>query len=167
LLGVKYAACAVYTFALVAFIGLSALLVGLLRQGAGGMFVFAPLEGIFAMYDFLPGLGRYLGSLPLLGLSLMTVTSIGFLLSCCKMKPAAATIVTLSIFLVDMIFRGIPYFESIRPWFLTAHMSSWLNIFQPNIPVLQMLQDYAYLLGVDLTVVVIGAAIFQSRDFKS
>ena len=167
LLTVKYAACTIYTLALVCFIGLSALLVGIARQGSGGLFVFAPLEGIFAMHEFGPGLARYLGALPLLSLSLMTVTSLGFMLSCFNMKPAAATIVTLSIFLVDMIFRSIPYFESIRGWFVTAHMSTWIKIFEPRIPTLQIVQDYAYLGAVDITLVIIGIAVFQGRDFKS
>ncbi len=167
LLTVKYLACLIYTFALIFFIGFTALAAGLLRQGVGGLFVFAPLEGIFALYEFREGLGRFLAALPLLGLSLVCVTSLGFMLSCFNMKPAAATIVTLSIFFVDMIFRGIPYFESIREWFMTAHMATWLNVFRPHVPVLQMLEDYTYLLAVDLTFVVIGMAQFQRRDLKS
>jgi hypothetical protein len=30
-----------------------------------------------------------------------------------------------------------------------------------------MVEDYAYLLGIDATLVVIGVAIFLTRDFKS
>lgn len=167
LLLVKYLACVIYTFALIAFIAITALVAGLLRQGIGGFFVFAPLEKLFALYSFGPGLVRYLCAIPLLSLSLLSVTSLAFLLSCCNMKPAAATIVTLSIFFVDMIFRAIPWFESIRHWFVTAHMSTWLNVFQPNLPVLQMVQDYAYLLALDATFVIAGLAIFHGRDFKS
>lgn len=167
LLAVKFLACGIYTFSLIFFIGLTALAVGLLRQGVGGLFVIAPEEGLVALYEFGPGLLRFLAALPLLSLSLLTVTSLGFFLSCCDMKPAAATIVTLSVFFVDLIFRGIPYFESIRHWFLSAHMSTWMNVFQPHVPTLQMVQDYAYLLGVSATFVIAGIAVFQGRDFKS
>ena len=167
LLLVKYCACVIYTFTLIAFIALTALLAGILRQGIGGFFVFSPLEKLFALYSFGPGLVRYLCGIPLLTLSLLTVTSLAFLLSCCNMKPAAATIVTLSIFFVDMIFRAIPWFDSIQHWFVTAHMSTWLNVFQPNLPVLQMVQDYAYLLALDATFVIAALVIFQGRDFKS
>ncbi len=163
----KYLACLLYTFALVLFIGLSALLVGIARQGTGGFFAFQPLQQLFVLYDFGPGLARYLGSLPLLALSLMCVASLGFALSCFNMKPAAATICTLSYFFADMIFRGIPYFESIKPWFITSHTETWYNVFRSPIPVATMVEDYAYLVAVNLTLVVVGILNFQQRDFKS
>lgn len=167
LLGVKYLACVIYTFALLFFIGLTALAVGVARQGYGGMFVFAPLEGVFALYEKEPGLVRYLASLPLLALSLLAVTSLGFALSCFNMKPAAATITTLSYVMVDFIFKGIPYFESLKPWFLTTHMATWTNVFRPHIPWPQIVEDYAYLLAVNLTLAVIAVVNFHRRDFKS
>ncbi len=167
LLLLKYAACGIYTLALIVFIGVTALVTGLLRQGIGGLFVFAPLENVIALYEFGDGLQRYLCALPLLALSLMTITSLGFMLSCFNMKPAAATICTLSAFFVDFIFRGIPYFESIKSYFLTVHMGTWLNVFQPHVPRVQMVEDYAYLLAIDATFVVIGMLNFQQRDFKS
>jgi ABC-2 type transport system permease protein len=167
LLMVKYLACAIYTFALIFFIGLTALAVGIARQGYGGMFVFSPLEGVFALYEKGPGLGRYLISLPLLGLSLLAVSSLGFALSCFNMKPAAATIATLSYVTVDFIFKSIPYFESLKHWFLTTHMSTWINVFRPHIPWPQIAEDYAYLLAVNFTLVIIAAVNFHQRDFKS
>jgi len=163
----KYVACVIYTFALVLFIGVSALLVSLLRQGPGGFFAFQPLQNLFVLYEFWPGLGRYFASLPLLMLSLLSVTSLGFALSCFNMKPAAATICTLSYFFADMIFRGIPYFESIKQWFITSHTETWYNVFRSPMPVTTMVEDYAYLLAIDLTLLVIAALHFQQRDFKS
>jgi ABC-2 type transport system permease protein len=167
LLAVKYVACVIYTFALAFFIGLSALAVGVARQGTGGFFVFQPIEKLFVMYDFGPGLLRYLFSLPALGLSMLSVTSLAFMISCCNVKPAAATICTLSYFIADMIFRGIPYFESIKPWFISTHTESWYNSLRSPLPWPRMLEDYAYLLGVDATFLVIAFVIFSSRDFKS
>ena len=97
----------------------------------------------------------------------MSVTSLGFTLSCFNMKPAAATIATLSYFIADSIFRSIPYFESIKPWFITTHTETWVNILRSPIPWPRMVEDYAYLFAVNFTMVVIGAAVFQRRDFKS
>jgi ABC-2 type transport system permease protein len=167
ILVVKYLACVIYTFALIWFIGLTALTVGILRQGTGGLFVWAPLEGVFALFDFGPGLRRYLAALFFMSLSLTTISSFGFMLSCCRMKPAAATIVTLSIAFIDMVFRSIEQFASIRPFLITTHMASWINVFRPSIRTWEMLGDYAYLLGVDVTLFVIGALIFLQRDLKS
>jgi ABC-2 type transport system permease protein len=166
-LALKYAACLIYTFALILFIGLSALAVGLLRQGLGGFFAFQPIRGLFVLYDFSEGLWRYLGSLPLLALSCVSVASLGFALSCFNMKPAAATIATLSYFIADSIFQQIPYFESIKAWFITTHIDAWYDIYRSPIPWERMVEDYAYLLAVNATLVIVGAVAFQSRDFKS
>ncbi len=147
LLAVKYVTCVIYTFALAFFIGLSALAVGIARQGTGGFFVYQPLEKLFVIYDFWPGLGHYLASLPVLGLSLLSITSLGFMLSCCNVKPAAATISTLSYFIADLIFRGLPYFESIKHWFISTHTESWYNVLRSPMPWQRMVEDYAYLFG--------------------
>jgi ABC-2 type transport system permease protein len=157
----------IYTFALVIFIGVSALLAGLAKEGVGGFFAFQPLQQLFVLFDSTPGHFRYLASLPLLALSMLSVTSLGFMLSCINMKPAAATICTLSYFLADMIFRGIPYFEEIKGWFLTTHTETWYNVLRTPIPVEQIVGDYAYLLGIDATMVIVGILVFQCRDFKS
>ncbi len=164
---VKYLACVIYTFALLIFIGLTALIAGSLRQGLGGLLVYAPAENLFAIFDFGPGLRRYLGSLLFMSLSLSTITSLGFMLSCCNMKPAAATIVTLSIIFIDFVIRATPQFESIHQWLLTTHMATWTNIYRTPIPLWRMVEDYAYLLGADATLLVIGALIFLQRDLKS
>ena len=167
LIVLKFSACAFYTFALVFFIGLSALVAGVAYRGIGGLFAFAPLEKLFALHEFAPGLARYFAALPLLGLSLLSITSLGFMCSCFNMKPAAATIVTLSMMFLDSIFRNIPYFESLHPYFITTHMATWLNVFRIPIPWPQMIEDYAYLLAIDATFVLIAYASFSRRNFKS
>ncbi len=163
----KYAACVLYTFALTFFIGITALLAGLLYCGWGGLFAIAPLEQLLAMHEAWPGLWRYLGALPLLGFGLVSITSLGFLFSCCEMKPAAATILTLSIFFFDSIFRSIPYFESLRGWFMTSHMTLWLRVFEYHIPWWRIAEDVTWLGALNVTFALVGLAILQKRDFKA
>ena len=100
----KYAACVVYTAVLTLFIGLTALVAGVMYRGLGGLFAFSLSPRLFAIYETGPGMLRYLGAMPLLSLALMTFASIGFFFSCLKMKPAAATITTLSLLFFDSIF---------------------------------------------------------------
>lgn len=164
--GLKFVSCIIYTVVLLGFIGVTALAAGVLTRGVGGLFVFAPLEKVFALYPAGEGLARYALGNALLALGLLSVTSLGFMLSCFNMKPAAATIVTLSVFFLDSIFRNIPYFESFQSWFLTAHMGSWVRVFQPHIPWTLFVQDYAYLLAIDATFFLIGLWSFERRDFK-
>jgi ABC-2 type transport system permease protein len=167
LLLIKYCACLVYTFALIFFIGLSALGVGIAWLGIGKFFAVQPLAGLFAIYDVSEGHLRYLLCLPFLALSMTCVTSLGFALSCFNMKPAAATICTLSYFIADLIFIRIPYFEEIKTWFITSHTESWYNLLRFRIPWPTVIDDYSYLLGVNATLVIIAIVVFQRRDFKS
>ena len=162
----KYISAVIYTFVLIEFIGLTALLAGLAYRGYGGLFVVAPEEGIFALIPPARGLWLYLLAVPLLALSMTSISSLGFLFSCCNMKPAAASIVTLSVIFVDLIFHGIPYFESLHAWFITTHLSTWMHIYESYPPWWRMTEDYSYLLGLDLTCLIVGSAIFLQRDLK-
>ena len=164
---IKYLACAVYTFALTFYIGLSALAAGVLYKGLGGLFIFDPFTHIFALHAQEPGLIRYFAAFPFMGFGLLTVTSLGFMLSCFNMKPAAATIVALSVILLDFIFHSLPYFESIKPYFITTHIGGWGQIFIHHIPWRDLGVDMAYLGTLDVTFLVIGAVAFSQRDFKS
>ncbi len=164
---VKYAACVLYTFALVAFIGVSAFATAFAVRGGGGLFLMIPEEHLTTFYDFGPGLLRYACALPCFALSLLTITTFAFQLSCWNIKPAAATISAITLFMVDWIFHLVPYFETYRPWMMTTHMGTWLNVFRSPLPWQQMLEDYAYLLGLDASFLLIAAVVFSTRDFKS
>jgi len=162
----KYLSAVIYTFSLIGFIGVTALLAGLIDRGYGGLIFIVPEEGIFAVVEPARGLCLYLLGMPLLALSMTTISSIGFLFSCCNMKPAAASIVTLSVIFLDFIFRGIPSFESLHPYFITSHLSAWMHIYEAYPPWWRMIEDYSYLLGLDLTCLILGSAIFLQRDLK-
>ncbi len=163
----KYFSCVAYTFVLVFFIGLSALAAGVACRGWGGLFAFAPLERVMALYEPNPGLARYLGGLVLLGCSLTTIASLGFLLSCLKMKPAATTIVTISVIFADNIFCNLPFFEDLKPYFITAHLATWINAFHNHIPWRDVAGDLTYLGAVDATFLIVGIVVFAQRDFKA
>ena len=164
---IKYLSCVAYTFSLTLFISGSALIVGLLYRGMGGLFVFAPMERVLALYEPGPGLVRYLAAMPLLACCLTTIASLGFLLSCLNMKPAAATVVTLSVVLFDIVFRNIPYFEDLKPYFISTHMSTWVHIFVHRVPWREIVGDVAYLWALNATFLVVGIVAFSQRDFKA
>ncbi|MCX7868669.1 MAG: ABC transporter permease subunit [Terrimicrobiaceae bacterium] len=167
ILTLKFVSCVIYTIVLTVFIGVTALLAGMAHAGWGGLFVFAPTEGVFAVYEPWPGLARMALALPLLALSLCTITALGFCLSCLRMKPAAATVLTLSILFVDSILKNIPFFSGIRDMFITAKMSAWVFVFEYRVPWEAMLESYAWLAGINASLLIVGAAAFQTRDFKA
>ncbi len=163
----KAIVCIFYTFVLTAFVMVTAFAAGTFSSGSGGLFIFAPWHGIVVFYDFWPGLVRYLAAMPLLSLSLCTVTAIAFCFSCFNMKPAAATVLTLALLFADTVLKNIPYFESLKDWFLTEKMSIWARIFEYRIPWEMMVEQYAWLLAINATLFLVGWMVFEQRDFKS
>jgi ABC-2 type transport system permease protein len=168
ILVLKFLAGMLYTLALIVFIGATSLLAGLLNRGAGGgLFVWAPEEGVFEILSFSTGMARYALSLPMLALSTLTVSSIAFMFSCFKIKPATATILTVSIMVVDMILQRLPFAASYRDYALATHMAVYVKVYLQPIPWAEILRGYAFLAGIDASCFIIGWFAFQSRDFKS
>ena len=168
LLAVKYLACMLYSFALIQFIAWSALGLGVLVRGwGGGLFAIAPEQQYIAFYDAGEGLQRYaMGSL-LMALSMMCAASVAFFFSCWRIKPSAATITALSYLFMDMVLREGHFMDSYKHLLITNYMSSWSMVFFEQIPWIVILRNYAIQAGVALTLFVLGAAVFESRDLKS
>jgi ABC-2 type transport system permease protein len=167
LVAAKYTACVAWAFALALFLAASALIAGVLYCGVGPLFVSSPPDQLFAVHEAKAGLARYCAAIPFLALSFTAVSSIGFMFSCLKMKPAAATISTLSIVLVDSTFRRVPFFESLLPFFLSTHMAAWLQLFAARIPWAQIGRDCAYLCEGNAICFLVALLVFQRRDFKA
>jgi len=127
----------------------------------------APMERIFALYEFWPGFQRYFLSVGVLSLCLLTISAVGFFLSCLDMKPAAATILTLSFLFLDTVLKNIPYFESLKGFFLTARMTAWVHVFEYRIPWETIAEDLVWLMAVNATLAIAAWALFVRRDFKS
>ena len=167
LLFYKWSACLVYTFLLMVFFGISSVLVGVLFQGWGGLFVFMPLQSVFAIFS--PGEGLYritLGML-MLGAMLCTVSSIGFLCSCLSIKPAAASILTLSFIYADFVLYNLPYFSDYQHFFLYHSISQWTLVFESPLSVYAMLRALLPLWAVNFSCFILSVVIFTRKDFKS
>jgi len=160
---VKYLTCLLYTGALIGFLGVTALALGVATRGWGGLFV-PPSLGHLVAWHGAGGVARFALGVPLLALGLTTVTSLGFLFSCLGMKPVTAMIGTISLVCLDFLFSSVPYFESVRPWFISARVAAWQLVFTDPIPWSRLTGDYACLLAVDLICVGLALAVFQRRD---
>jgi ABC-2 type transport system permease protein len=162
----KYLTVTLFCIALVGFIAALALGIGLLYAGTGDFFAFGFQDHVSTFHPFREGLVRYCSVVPLLSLSLATVTSLGFMWSCFNLKPAAAIVATLTVFFADLTFRATPFFESIHTWCLTARMGAWMQVFQPQVPWPEILEDYTILIALDASFFVIGWLAFELRDLK-
>jgi ABC-2 type transport system permease protein len=169
LLLVKYTAVSLYTFSFVFFVGITGYLMAVAAVGwQGGLFVMEPKMKVFAAYpEWWEGASRLTLSAAGIGLSMITLSSIAFMFSCLKIKPAAATIVTLTILFVDMILQNFPFFKPYESFFITWRMSSWIFLMEQNIPWPKLTESYALLGGFNITLFVIGWTSFQLRDFKT
>jgi ABC-2 type transport system permease protein len=168
LLFVKYLTCVSYAIVLIQFITWSVLLLGIVLMGwGGGFFAWVPELGLMVFYEWGPGFQRFAMASVFLAISMTTVSSIAFFLSCMPIKPAAATIGALSYVLIDWILRGSNFMDSYEHLLITTHMGAWHRILTEHIPWAIVIRSYAVLTGVSLSLFVLGAAVFEARDLKS
>ncbi|MCB1224274.1 MAG: ABC transporter permease [Verrucomicrobiales bacterium] len=168
LLLVKYLTVTGYSILLVGFITLTAWLLGLMLQGwGGGLFAWAPEQGVSALINEEDSYVRYaMGGLAL-SLAMTTAASLAFFLSCLPIKPAAATIGALSYLLVDMILRMNHVLDDCAWLSLTGHMVQWVYVFTDPLEWAPLARAGAVLAAVNATLFTAGWLIFEGRDLKS
>ncbi len=166
LLAVKWLAGVAFSLLLVGMLGVTGLGLASLFFPQGGLFVFVPGE-LFTVLEPGPGLGRYAAAHAVLCLKAITVLSLAFLFSCLNVKPAAATILALSVLFVNAILMQIPFFRDLQPWFLTYHLNLWQSMFAQPIPWWRLTESAFLLFGFNASFCLVGAMIFQARDIKS
>jgi ABC-2 type transport system permease protein len=169
LLLVKYTAVCLYTFSFVFFVGISGYGMAVAAVGwEGGLFVMEPKMKVFAAFpEWWEGASRLALSAAGIGISMITLSSIAFMFSCFKIKPAAATIITLTILFIDMILQGFPFFKPYESYFVTWRMSAWVFLMEPYLSWAKIIESYAFLFGLNISLFTVGWLAFQTRDFKT
>lgn len=166
LLLLKWVAGTIFSFALVAALGVFGLVFASIWFPWKGLFVWIPGE-VFGVFDAWTGLQHYAAAHGVMAAKAVSVMTLAFMFSCFNVKPAAATILALSFVFVNFIMMNIPYFRDLQHWFLTYHLNIWQFMFAQPIPWWKIGQSLSILLGFNLTFLVIGATAFQLRDIKS
>jgi len=165
----KYAAIAIYTVSFVIFVGITGYAMSVAALGwDGGLFIWNYKMKVFAVFpDWASGISR-IGLAALgIGISMITLSSIAFMFSCFKMKPAAATIMALSILFVDLVLQEFPFFKPYEQYFITWRMSSWVYLLENLISWPKLAMSYGFLFGLNATLFIIGYTAFRLRDFKT
>jgi ABC-2 type transport system permease protein len=134
---------------------------------SGGLFVFLPMEGIFSLFSPGEGWSRYTIATIIVSANAATVMGLALMFSCFNVKPAAATILALSVLLTSRVIQEIPYFHDLQRWFFTYHMNYWIKMFEERVPWAEIIQSLSILFGFNLTLLIIGCVAFQVRDIKS
>ncbi len=165
----KYIATLIYTFSFVIFVGITGYGMSVAALGwDGGLFIWNLKMQTFALFPtFGEGFPRIVISAILIGISMCTLSSIAFCLSCFKMKPATATIASLSILFLDMILQEFPFIKPYEEYFITFKMSTWVYALREEVDWASIAQPYTFLMALNLTLFTIGWLSFSSRDFKT
>ena len=165
----KYCAVIIYTVTFVIFVGVTGYGMAVLAMGSGGgLFVWNPELYILAVYpEWGEAFRRLLTGACFMGLSMCVVASLGFFFSCLKIKPAAASVMALSVFFIDFVLQNIPFLASHKDMFITFRMANWVYLLQEEVPWGRVVESYAILTGLNLSLFVVGWMVFQSRDFKT
>lgn len=167
LLVVKWLAGCCFSVLLVVALGVFGLAFSRLYFPWGGMFVWLPEQSIFSVFDAPTGLGRYVAGHLMLVTEAASIMCLALMFSCFNVKPAAATILALSLIFVSFIMEHIPYFKEYQNWFFTYHLHLWQFMFADKIPWWRVGQSLSLLAGFNATFLAVGITVFQIRDIKS
>src|SRR5437773_1135266 len=150
LLLVKSLAGLIFSVVLVLVLGTAALCFARIWFPWRGMFVFAP-NMVFNLLSAGEGLRLYAGSIFFMAINASVVLGLAFMFSCFNMKPAAATILSLSFLFLNLVMESIPFFERYQEWFLPYHFRIWLFIYSQPKPWERITESLCVLLAFNLT----------------
>jgi len=166
LLLMKWLAGVIFCAVLVIVLGGTALCFARFWFPWRGLFVSWP-GMVFNALSAAEGFKLYLGSHLFMVINAAAVLGLAFMFSCFNMKPAAATILSLSFLFINLVMESIPFFDRYHQWFLPYHFRIWLFIYAQPIPWARIAESLSILMAFNLTTFLIGAAAFQARDIKS
>jgi ABC-2 type transport system permease protein len=167
LLVLKWAAGFLFSALLVLVLGALGLGFARLYFPWGGLFFWNPELGIFSVLEARSGFWHFLWANAFLVSHAFSILSLAFMFSCFNIKPAAATILALSLLTVDFILQKMPYFRDYQNFFVSYHLQTWQFLFCEPIPWWRVGQSLCILAGFNVTCLIVGAAAFQVRDIKS
>jgi ABC-2 type transport system permease protein len=160
----KVLACVGYTFILCLFVAASSLALALLVEGPGKLVMVAPRESIVGVHELAPALRRYALGAALLWPCSVTFTLVAFTLSCFRMKPGAATVLAVALFLLDQTLRIQPGLGWYATYSVTTRIVTWRQAFGYDVAWLRIQRNVTELILIDLVLVAIAWWVFSRRE---
>ncbi len=168
LLMVKWSAGVIFSMSQVIALGGMAVLFAAMWFPWGGMFVFFPEpEHVFRILTAAEGLKLYAASQFFMAINASTMMTLAFMFGCFNMKPAAATILSISLLLLNLVLESIPALSDYRPYMLLHQFRVWIAIYADPLDWTRILTSLCVLLAFNVTCLVVGGAAFHARDIKS
>ena len=163
----KFTAGSIYTVAMLIWLGLLSLGLGLLIFGPGDLIVLKTDEIIILQsHDVL---WRFLTALVLAFLALSLVGALSLMLSCFTDNSIGPIIITMAIIILFTIIgtMEVPVFDLIKPMLFTTHMVVWRNLFESPLPIKQIYTSIGVLIGHILFFLGVAVNYFNRKDILS
>jgi ABC-2 type transport system permease protein len=125
----KFIAASVYTILLLIWLAFLALFVSMWVFGTDDLFLMK--SNYVVLIEQKDVLWRYVGAFVFASFSLLTVTSLGFLMSSMAGNSIGPIVGTMSaiVFFTILSTLNIPLFTIIKPYLFTTHMNNWKEFF--------------------------------------
>ena len=129
----KFVAASIYTLLLLIWLAILALFVSMLIFGTDDLFLMK--SNYVVLIEQNDVFWRYIGAFIFASFSLLTVTSLGFMLSTFSNNSIGPIVATMSIIVLLTILStlNIPLFSLIKPYLFTTHMNNWREFFDLKI----------------------------------
>jgi ABC-2 type transport system permease protein len=160
----KFFATAVYTIMLLTFMAILALFGSILIFGTGDMINLK--SDMVIILDASDVFWRYLAAFGFAALSMLTVSSLAFLLSVFADNAIGPIIGTMAIIIVFTILTtmNIPFFNALKPFLFTNHMLNWKGFFERPVDGSEVLKSAIALVVHIFLFVSIAIFIFRKKD---
>jgi ABC-2 type transport system permease protein len=125
----KFIAASIYTIVLLIWLAFLALFVSMWVFGTDDLFLMK--SNYVVLIEQKDVLWRYVGAFVFASFSLLTVTSLGFLMSSIANNSIGPIVGTMSaiVFFTILSTLNIPLFSMIKPYLFTTHMNNWKEFF--------------------------------------
>ena len=125
----KFIAASVYTIVLLIWLAFLALFVSMWIFGTDDLFLMK--SNYVVLIQEKDVLWRYVGAFVFASFSLLTVTSLGFLMSSIANNSIGPIVGTMSaiVFFTILSTLNIPLFSIVKPYLFTTHMNNWKEFF--------------------------------------
>ena len=163
----KYLAGCAYTFVMLLWLMILALVVGKMMFGTGDLMVLNSDGIIVLQQQDLPW--RFACGFSLAFLSMVMIATLSITLSCFSENSIGPIVTTMAIIILFTIIGAlnVPVLEPIQPYLFTNHMVAWRNFFEDPLPTGKILKSIFILLIHIIGLLSIAVYKFNKKDILS
>ena len=167
ILWAKFIAGNIYTFALILWLGILALGIGLWVFGTGDLVVLKSDELVILRADDV--IWRFLGAFFVAFFSLSVITTFSLMLSCFADNSITPIVASMSVIIIFTIIGTfyVQLFDTIKPALFTTHMIIWRNLFDNPLPTSQIVTSLAVLFGHIVLFLSVAFWHFKRKDIQN